>query len=570
MKHILKKITNFFRVIILILISFFVHFFFSSKKEKEKNLETKERQKETKNFSAAKASNVPTTPETITKENQSIKFTISKEELSQELKKILKENKIELLKKLEQQEKEVKDWYDKTLKKAEKLFKEEKLIDLESVQEHFKKELKKFTEQHKMTNSKEFFEQEKLQEEILKNPISYHEANPEPNHTTVLNTQRLDSISVKPQAFFTQEENLPRMIYETKKIEIEQRKKTLPSTQEKKEIPNPVLEEKKPIEETLVEVALKEPLEKEEPQEKKKLQTEEKRKELKNIDIAKMEKETDKLISKSEKVLEKGNILSREYEEILKEIEKKEQELTELLQNPLKENQKIKVKAELQKITKMKNILVSKKDRELESIRISLEESISLEEKDRILEECMKWNRETTEEIQEKLIIDIEKKTQLEIRKLEQEFMKRQLRRISNVLSFPMALSLPFIKNKYYRMLVSGFFIFQGLNWIQSLLFRSPNTEFLPDLTVIRTGRDALEESMYSLVRNQEMFKHIKTEMLEKYPELIQDKEFLSLINSIEYNLEIEYQKYTEKTQTINRYFKKGKKLERKLKRRWI
>ena len=67
-------------------------------------------------------------------------------------------------------------------------------------------------------------------------------------------------------------------------------------------------------------------------------------------------------------------------------------------------------------------------------------------------------------------------------------------------------------------MLVSGFFIFQGLNWIQSLLFRSPNTEFLPDLTVIRTGRDALEESMYSLVRNQEMFKHIKTEMLEKFP----------------------------------------------------
>ena len=97
----------------------------------------------------------------------------------------------------------------------------------------------------------------------------------------------------------------------------------------------------------------------------------------------------------------------------------------------------------------MKIILVSKKDRELESIRISLEESISLEEKDRILEECMKWNRETTEEIQEKLIIDIENKTQLEIRKLEQEFMKRQLRRISNVLSFPMALSLPYRKNKY-------------------------------------------------------------------------------------------------------------------------
>ena len=57
--------------------------------------------------------------------------------------------------------------------------------------------------------------------------------------------------------------------------------------------------------------------------------------------------------------------------------------------------------------------------------------------------------------------------------------------------------------------------------------------------------------------------------MINQYPELMDDEEFIRLTTTIEYNLEMEYQKYSEKTRVVNHYFKKGKKLERKLKRRW-
>ena len=123
--------------------------------------------------------------------------------------------------------------------------------------------------------------------------------------------------------------------------------------EEKNNPKEPVIqEEKKPF---------KEPPKKEEAKEKKEPK-EEKLKEPITIDIAKIEKENDKLLNEATKALEKENVLSKEYDEVLKSLEKKERELKDLLQKPLKEHQKNKIKTELQKIAKMKNTLAFKKE----------------------------------------------------------------------------------------------------------------------------------------------------------------------------------------------------------------
>ena len=139
--------------------------------------------------------------------------------------------------------------------------------------------------------------------------------------------------------------------------------------------------------------------------------------------------------------------MNDKFENVLKELEKKEKELQELLKKPLQESQKQKLLQELQKITKMKNTMIYKKELELESIRITLEESLSSEEKENIMKECMKWNQEAFQTIQENFVLDMEKKTQQEIQELEKQLMKQHLQKISNILSLPLFLSIPFVKN---------------------------------------------------------------------------------------------------------------------------
>lgn len=573
MKDFFKKIISVIKKALFVIVSLIANLFLNEKKDPKKQESTSKNKKEERvKRIPEKDFESKTTPEDKVKGFKSSKFTMTKEELSKELKKVLKEDRKDLLETLEQKEKVVKDWHDETIKKTEELLAEDKLTDLESIQKHFKKEIKKFTAKQNLDKSPNPFIKEPLPEDILVNQTPYIDDTVLINFIETLDTQEGERTIEEQKEPLIQEEKKPKIIYETKKVGIGEILESVPVILETKEVQKTVLEEKNNSQEHVIQEEkkpFKEPPKKEEEKEKKEPK-EEKLKEPITIDIAKIEKENDKLLNEATKALEKEIVLSKEYDEVLKSLEKKERELKDLLQKPLKEHQKNKIKTELQKITKMKNTLAFKKEGELESIRISLEESLSPEEKDRILEECMKWNREITEEIQKNLVIDIENKTQLEIRKLEKELMKQQLRKISNVLSFPMLLSIPFVKNKYYRMFVGGFFVFQGLNWIQSLLFRSPNTEMLPNLTAIKSGRDALEEYANSLIRNKEMLKNLRKEMLEKYPELLEDAEFLSLISSVEYNLEIEYQKCIEKTQVVNRYFKKGKKLERKLKRRWI
>ena len=575
MRNILKKIINFIKKAILVIISLFANLFLPTKREEKKKESVSNSQKETaKKELSEKTSNLPTTPETKVLENQTLKFAMTKEELEKELENILKGNAPSLLKKVKAKDKETTKWQTETIKKIGKLIEQEEVNNIESVQKQFEKEIKQYQEKDKIPKQESVLNQSSaipLQANMSQKSekLTSYAINGIEKQDKMLQNIPVPEQQIKVEEKFTTKKTLitepPKVVMETTEEEtkILTVGETLPLATEMKIPDLPVLEPEKKERKEISAV----PITKEQKDSRK---IKEPQKEEITLDLGKVEEETNRLTKQAFKELTKENVLSTEYESLLKELEHKEQELKELLKKPLKETHKKKVGEELQNISKLKNTLKWKQEEKLEEIRISLEEGLSKVEKDRIIEECMKWNQEITNEIQRKLLLDMEKKTQIEIRELEKQLMKQQLQRVANVLSAPLLISLPFIKNKYYRLFAGGFFVFQGLNWIQSLLFRSPNVDMLPDLNIIRSGRDALEEYAVSLARNKEMFKITKKEMLEKYPELLKDEEFIKLTNQIEYRLELEYQKYNEKTETVNRYFKKGKKLERKLKRKWI
>lgn len=595
MQNIIRKIIRFLKKALFVILSLIANLFYPSKNEKRKKESSqKEKQKEeSREVPLTMPLNTSSNPEAKMLEKQALRFTMTKEELEKKFQKVLKKEAEDLLEQVEKKDKEIKKWYEKTITKVAKEIAKETLKNEDRVEEYFLKEIKELkrkkkivTEEKNLEISKEewiasqnYFPtktEEQIEEKVpleKRRKASWKEPSPVVEESIKIPTEPL---KVQEEVLNEKERKEPGNPPEEKRrIEPGFKRMNSPLIEEtyilettSEKTPETLAPEQKLQENKTLEPQEKSPEEKQDRQQEEKKE-QEKKQELEEIDLKKIEKETAKLTTRAKKELTSETFLNDKFENVLKELEKKEKELQELLKKPLQESQKQKLLQELQKITKMKNTMIYKKELELESIRITLEESLSKEEKESIIKECMKWNEETLKTMQENLLLNIEKKTQQEIQELEKQLMKQQLQKISNILSFPLFLSIPFVKNKYYRLFVGSFFVFQGLSWIENIIFHNRNNFVLPDLTIVQSGRDALEEYANSLARNKELFKNTKKEMINQYPELMDDEEFIRLTTTIEYNLEMEYQKYNEKTRVVNHYFKKGKKLERKLKRRW-
>ncbi len=595
MQNIIRKIIRFLKKALFVILSLIANLFYPSKNEKRKKESSqKEKQKEeSREVPLTMPLNTSSNPEAKMLEKQALRFTMTKEELEKKFQKVLKKEAEDLLEQVEKKDKEIKKWYEKTITKVAKEIAKETLKNEDRVEEYFLKEIKELKRKKKIVTEEKNLEiskeewiasqncfPAKTEEQIEeKEPLekrrkaSWKESSPVVEESIKIPTEPL---KVQEEVLNEKERKEPGNPPEEKRrIEPGFKRMNSPLIEEtyilettSEKTPETLAPEQKLQENKTLEPQEKSPEEKQDRQQEEKKE-QEKKQELEEIDLKKIEKETAKLTTRAKKELTSETFLNDKFENVLKELEKKEKELQELLKKPLQESQKQKLLQELQKITKMKNTMIYKKELELESIRITLEESLSKEEKESIIKECMKWNEETLKTMQENLLLNIEKKTQQEIQELEKQLMKQQLQKISNILSFPLFLSIPFVKNKYYRLFVGSFFVFQGLSWIENIIFHNRNNFVLPDLTIVQSGRDALEEYANSLARNKELFKNTKKEMINQYPELMDDEEFIRLTTTIEYNLEMEYQKYNEKTRVVNHYFKKGKKLERKLKRRW-
>ena len=119
-------------------------------------------------------------------------------------------------------------------------------------------------------------------------------------------------------------------------------------------------------------------------------------------------------------------------------------------------------------------------------------------------------------------------------------------------------------------MFTGGVFLHNSFHFMKSLL-GGPRKDVYPlDLTAIKTGMDALNSYGDYLRINQSSFYKLKEEISLKYPHLMNDEEFVKEINKIEKILNAKEQKYLKDKEKLNKYFYKGKYMERKLKRKIV
>lgn len=280
------------------------------------------------------------------------------------------------------------------------------------------------------------------------------------------------------------------------------------------------------------------------------------------IDILKLEQENNKIIEKAKEEYQKEDIVDKEYEMIENIIEEKIIKLEDLLEKPLSDEQRIKITKELDKLKTMQEEVDSHKKSDIEELRLSLEETIPIDEIEYINQKLKKFTNE-----EELVYKSLENKSKQELEKLEQIIIKDSFKKTSKMLEIPLYLSFPFIKNKYFRKFVGGLFIFRSFTMIKNLIFGVRNPYADIDLLSIQRGSDALTKSISITENNIASFQELKEAILLKYPQLQYDIDFMNDLNTTEENLYKNYEKLLKKDKVVKKYFNKSKILIRKRKK---
>ncbi len=243
-------------------------------------------------------------------------------------------------------------------------------------------------------------------------------------------------------------------------------------------------------------------------------------------------------------------------------IEEKIIKLEDLLEKPLSDEQRIKITKELDKLKTMQEEVDSHKKSDIEELRLSLEETIPIDEIEYINQKLKKFTNE-----EELVYKSLENKSKQELEKLEQIIIKDSFKKTSKMLEIPLYLSFPFIKNKYFRKFVGGLFIFRSFTMIKNLIFGVRNPYADIDLLSIQRGSDALTKSISITENNIASFQELKEAILLKYPQLQYDIDFMNDLNTTEENLYKNYEKLLKKDKVVKKYFNKSKILIRKRKK---
>jgi len=285
----------------------------------------------------------------------------------------------------------------------------------------------------------------------------------------------------------------------------------------------------------------------------KKVQSEENKEPVLAIYLDVFDKEQERIEGLAKNEIVKEEFEEKDYERIEKLIQDKINELEKVLDKPLSLEQKEEVSKKIESFNNLKKKVSLHKESDLEEIRVSLEESIPVEEIDRVKQEIFELqNSRELERLKE-----IQNKTMREMEQIDALLIKKTLKNTLNKLKLPLFLSFPFIKNKYFRKFVAGVFVFSGLGFIKRVLFGSPLEQI--DFSVLQKGNDALSESLFLVNHNLETLNNIKETVFVKYPELKQDEEFLYYIESVQAHLNQSREKLLKQQKTVDKYFDKSK-----------
>lgn len=514
MKNFLIEILKFILGVILAIIKWFLSLFTSDDGTKvvreEKLAQKKEIEKE---YLPKHTMAIP--PST----NNTKLFTISKKEIKEILDIVLKEEKITIPKNHE-------ELISKVNKEIDKKSKEGFINDKESVKKEIKEFIKKIP--------KEELEEHIIKESLKKNKKEI-ENNKEPLRQEEINTitKLNETIYNNEELIFTDEPKLkneeeiprtPKHLLADTMLTVEDNKELVSVTEDTKETVE---------EEFQIEV----------PEELKPITA------IYNDDV----------------------LFNEDYDKIGAYTEKKIEILTNEIKNKSLPKEKIiKKEKEVKELKHTKKEIELLKDEELEAIRIDTEYEITIKEKEDVLKELHSMQKSNEEKLKSLELDETIPKINSYLDNYKEYLIRQEINNILNKLTMPLILTFPFIKNKYFRWFTGGVFLHNSFHFIKSLLGGPKEDMYPPDLTAIKTGLDALNNYGDYLKINQNSFYKLKEEISLKYPHLMYDEEFVKEINKIEKILNAKEKKYLKDQEKLNKYFYKGKYMERKLKRKIV
>lgn len=196
------------------------------------------------------------------------------------------------------------------------------------------------------------------------------------------------------------------------------------------------------------------------------------------------------------------------------------------------------------------------KKQEIDEDKEALESPILQEEKEKFQELLEQKHLEEQLELNEQIL----NKTPSEVKVMEKKLMKDRLKKASRVLEFPFLAGLPFIRNKFFLSFGLGVIVSKHLDFIQSLLTHQ-SKEYQPmNLEEIKTGKEALEYAIFKTEENINQLFYLEQEMFQKYPELVEDEEFIKQINRLKLNLYKSEKKLRKKEEKLGILYLKGQK----------
>jgi hypothetical protein len=272
--------------------------------------------------------------------------------------------------------------------------------------------------------------------------------------------------------------------------------------------------------------------------------------------------------------IEKEEFEDKDYDSIEERINKLLEQLELFLvknEKILTTRQKNKIYNEQERLRNIRNNLHNHKEQDISNESISLEEEITKEEFTGLKKELQKMKIDNQLDLQDNLLSkveDLDNLTKSQADDIEKRLIKQKLKRALRAVEIPAILSLPFIRNKYFRYFTAGLFVTNHFNFLHGILRHQTTNITLPDINSIRQGRDALNNAINLNYENLEYLDYLEQEALRKHPGLAHDSEYLLYINNIRYNLTNNYNKLLRKQQSIERHLARINQNAKKLKRK--
>ena len=176
-------------------------------------------------------------------------------------------------------------------------------------------------------------------------------------------------------------------------------------------------------------------------------------------------------------------------------------------------------------------------------------------------------------DLNEKLLTkveDLENLSKEQITKIEKELIKLKIKKACKSLELPSLLLLPFIRNRYFFGFTAALFIYNHLNFLNSILRHKSIMYEDSRLAYIKKGSDALEEALKLTTNNLIYLTTLEEEILSKYPELSLDEEYLTYMNKLKYTLIMNQERTLKKKKMIKKYNLKYQVKVRKLKKKIV